>query len=47
MSHSVLNSLRRPVTILAALLVAPTPLSALNLFGIGLACVGGLLYGLI
>ena len=46
-SHSVANSLRRPVTVVAALVVAPAALSPLNLVGIVLACVGGLVYGLL
>ena len=46
-SHSVLNSLRRPVTIAAALLVAPAPLSPLNAAGIALACGAALVYGLL
>lgn len=46
-THSLLNSLRRPATIAAALLVAPAPLSPLNLAGIGVACVSALVYGLL
>ena len=46
-SHSVANSLRRPVTVVAALVVAPAALSPLNLVGIILACLGGLIYGLL
>lgn len=46
-SHSVANSLRRPATIAAALLVAPAPMSLLNFAGMVLACIGALLYGLL
>ena len=46
-SHSVANSLRRPATIAAALMVAPAPMSILNYSGMVLACVGALLYGLL
>ena len=46
-SHSLLNSLRRPATIAAALVVSPKPLSVLNAAGIALACVGALVYGLV
>jgi solute carrier family 35 protein E1 len=45
-SHSLVNSLRRPATIVAALFYAPMALSRLNVFGIGLACAGALLYSL-
>jgi drug/metabolite transporter (DMT)-like permease len=46
-SHSVANSLRRPATIAAALLLAPAPMSLLNFAGMALACIGALLYGLL
>ena len=46
-SHSLVNSLRRPATILAALFYAPMKLSALNIGGIVLACASALLYGVI
>jgi len=45
-SHSLTNSLRRPATILAALVYAPMKLSSTNIAGIVLACLGGLLYGI-
>lgn len=46
-SHSVANSLRRPVTVVAALIVSPVALSTTNLFGIALACAAAAAYGLI
>jgi hypothetical protein len=46
-SHSLCNSLRRPATVLAALLLAPLELSSLNIFGIALACGGAVAYGLL
>ena len=46
-SHSLVNSLRRPATILAALFYAPMKLSALNIGGIVLACASALLYGVL
>ena len=46
-SHSLCNSLRRPVTILAALLYAPMAFSPLNSCGIAFACGGAVLYGLL
>lgn len=46
-SHSLVNSLRRPATIVAALAYAPVTLSPLNIAGITLSCVGGLLYGIV
>ena len=45
-SHSVVNSLRRPVTVIAALAYSPVPLSPLNLAGIALACAAAATYGL-
>lgn len=46
-SHSLANSMRRPATIAAAVLFAPAPLTALNWAGVGVACAGALLYGLL
>jgi len=46
-SHSLANSMRRPATIVAALLVAPVKLTILNWIGMGVACAGALLYGVI
>ena len=46
-SHSIANALRRPATIGAALLVAPTPLTPTNAAGMTLACLAALVYGLI
>ena len=46
-SHSLVNSLRRPATILAALFYAPMRLSPTNIGGIILACAGALLYGML
>ena len=46
-SHSIANALRRPATIGAALLVAPTPLTPTNAAGMALACLAALVYGLI
>ena len=46
-SHSVANSLRRPVTVLAALAYAPVALSPTNVAGIVLACAAAAAYGLI
>ena len=45
-SHSVANSLRRPVTVIAALAYAPVKLSSTNLAGIVLACAAAATYGL-
>lgn len=45
-SHSVANSLRRPVTVIAALAYAPVPLTLTNIAGIGLACASAAAYGL-
>jgi drug/metabolite transporter (DMT)-like permease len=45
-SHSVANSLRRPVTVIAALLYAPVALTPTNFAGILLACAAAALYGL-
>ena len=47
LSHSLANSMRRPATIAASLAFAPAPLSPLNWAGVGLACAGALLYGLL
>ena len=46
-SHAVANSMRRPATILAALLYEPVGLSPLNYAGIAVACCASLLYGLL
>ena len=46
-SHSLANSMRRPATIAAAVLIAPAPLTPLNWAGVGVACAGALLYGLL
>jgi hypothetical protein len=46
-SHSVANSLRRPVTVIAALLYAPVALSPTNLVGIAVACAAAAAYGLL
>ena len=46
-SHSLANSMRRPATIAAALLVAPVKLSPVNWLGMGIACVSALVYGLL
>lgn len=46
-SHSVANSIRRPATIVAALCFSPMRLSLLDAAGMGLACAGALLYGLL
>ena len=46
-SHAVANSMRRPATILAALLYEPVGLSPLNYAGIAVACGASLLYGLL
>ena len=46
-SHSVTNSMRRPATILAALLYQPIGLTPLNYAGIVIACGGSLVYGLV
>ena len=46
-SHSVANSLRRPVTVIAALLYSPVALTPTNLAGILLACAAAAVYGLI
>eukprot|EP00929_Paragymnodinium_shiwhaense_P014286 TRINITY_DN122187_c0_g1_i1.p1 TRINITY_DN122187_c0_g1~~TRINITY_DN122187_c0_g1_i1.p1 ORF type:complete len:441 (-),score=96.29 TRINITY_DN122187_c0_g1_i1:460-1782(-) len=45
-SHSLANSMRRPATIAAALIVSPVALSSTNLLGIALACAGALAYAL-
>ena len=45
--HQVANSLRRPVTVIAALLYAPVALSPTNLAGIVLACAAAAAYGLL
>jgi drug/metabolite transporter (DMT)-like permease len=45
-SHSVANSLRRPVTVAAALVYAPVALSGANVAGIALACAAAAMYGL-
>mmetsp|Transcript_44560 Transcript_44560/g.87395 ORF Transcript_44560/g.87395 Transcript_44560/m.87395 type:complete len:201 (+) Transcript_44560:240-842(+) len=47
LSHSLTNSLRRPATILAALVYAPMKISPINIAGILLACAGGMLYGIL
>ncbi len=46
-SHSVANSLRRPVTVLAALAYDPVPLAPENVAGIALACAAAAAYGLV
>ena len=46
-SHSIANSMRRPATIAAALFLSPVRLSALNMIGMSIACVGALLYGVL
>ena len=46
-SHSVANSLRRPVTVVAALAYSPIVLSPTNIAGIVLACAAAAVYGLI
>ena len=46
-SHSVANSLRRPVTVIAALAYAPVALSPTNVVGIALACAAAAAYGLV
>lgn len=46
-SHSLVNSMRRPATIAAAIAFAPAPLTALNWAGVVVACVGALLYGML
>ena len=46
-SHSVTNSMRRPATILAALLYQPLELTPLNVFGIVVACASSLVYALV
>lgn len=46
-SHSLANSVRRPVTILAGLLVAPAALTRLNCAGVALACAGAVAYGVV
>jgi solute carrier family 35, member E1 len=46
-SHSVTNSMRRPATIVAALLWQPVDLSPLNYVGLLVACGGSLAYGLV
>ncbi|CAE8691564.1 unnamed protein product [Polarella glacialis] len=46
-SHSLANSMRRPTTIAAALLFAPSLLTPLNWAGVAVACAGALLYGLL
>ena len=45
-SHSVANSLRRPVTVIAALSYSPVALSTTNVAGIVLACAAAAGYGL-
>lgn len=45
-SHSVANSLRRPVTVIAALFYAPVALTGTNCAGIVLACAAAAIYGL-
>jgi len=45
-SHSVANSLRRPVTVIAALAYAPVALSSTNVVGILIACAAAATYGL-
>lgn len=45
-SHSVANSLRRPVTVIAALAYAPVALSSTNVAGFVLACAAAAAYGL-
>ena len=45
-SHSVANSLRRPVTVIAALAYDPAHLTPTNLVGIVLACAAAAVYGL-
>mgnify|MGYP002033638475 CR=1 FL=1 len=47
LSHSLANSMRRPVTIVAALAFAPALLTPANWAGIALACMGALLYGVV
>lgn len=46
-SHSLVNSMRRPATIAAALVFAPAPLTVLNWAGVVVACAGALLYGML
>jgi hypothetical protein len=46
-SHSLANSMRRPATVAAAILLAPAPLTPLNWAGVALACAGALAYGLL
>lgn len=45
-SHSVANSLRRPVTVIAALFYAPVALSTTNVAGIVIACAAAAAFGL-
>ena len=47
LSHSLANSMRRPVTIVAALAFAPAMLTRANWAGVVLACLGALVYGLV
>ena len=44
-THSVCNSLRRPVMCVFGWLQFGNPITPLNAFGIGLACAGALFYG--
>lgn len=46
-SHSLANSMRRPVTIAASLWFEPARLTSLNWVGILLACAGATLYGIL